>query len=477
MRFRVGFYFAASPPTVQPHILRVGSCDIDIPAGQSRHTVRDSYELPIDVDANFVFPHAHSLCREILVRAETPQGPARTLIAIHRFDENWHDKYRFVKSLRLARGTKLVTEFVYDNTTANIRNPHQPPRRVVYGSNADDEMADVYLQVTPVDPEQRAMLIEHHDKYDLQAKLVGYRKTLELYPEDPWSREALASCHLGVGEPREAIELLESQPKAESPPATVILGMAHLAAGDAEAAESDLRQALAQDDKLPLAWLGLGQALVASGQRVEAENAFRRVVEFAPRLTVARLDLADLLVVQDRWEAAIEQCETAMQFAPTEHQPHLKLANIYAQQQRYEESLKQFQAARELAPFVYSPQASLAIACYQFGDETKADQLLREAVKENSEDPVPHCFLGQIARRNGETPRACEELQRAVELPVPRTWPASHVRQFLTLVYTEQLQLAQELEDAEFARRVATVWLKLEPENTGLQQLLRDLSR
>ncbi|MDZ4658346.1 MAG: tetratricopeptide repeat protein [Bythopirellula sp.] len=479
VRFRVRFYFAAGPPSVEPLILRIGSQDIDIPAGESRHLVRDSYELPIDVDANFVFPHAHSLCREILVRAEPPEGPAQTLIAIRRFDENWHDKYRFQKPIRLVRGTKLITEFVYDNTSENIRNPHNPPQRVVYGSNADDEMADVYLQVTSVNPKQRAVLAEHHDKYELQSKLVGYRKTLELHPDDPWSREALASCYVAAGQPRQAIELLEMQTEllADSPQATVILGMAHLAVGDAEVAEDQLRRALEDDEESPLAWLGLGQVLVASKQPAEAETAFRRAVELAPRLMVARLDLVDLLVAQERWAEAIEQCEAAIQFAPTEQQPHLKLANIYARQQRYDESLEHFQAARELAPFVYSPQASLAIACYQYGDEAKAEQLLGEAAREYPSDPVPHCFLGQIARRNGNVQVSRQELAQATELPLPSTWPASHVRQFLILVYTEQLQLAQELEDTEFARRVASAWLKLEPENVGLKQLLHDLGR
>ena len=68
----------------------------------------------------------------------------------------------------------------------------------------------------------------------------------------------------------------------------------------------------------------------------------------------------------------------------------------------------------------------------------QVDQLLAEAIRENPRDPVPHCFLGQIARRNGNVQVAREELEQAAELPVPETWPASHVRQFLILVYTEQ---------------------------------------
>jgi hypothetical protein len=90
------------------------------------------------------------LCREVRVEAELPDGSKKPLILIEDFDENWHDNYRYVKPVRLPRGTKLVSTFVYDNTEANIRNRNHPPRRVVYGSNVADEMADVYFQVTAV---------------------------------------------------------------------------------------------------------------------------------------------------------------------------------------------------------------------------------------------------------------------------------------------------------------------------------------
>ena len=77
VRFRIGFYFADKPPTVNPMILRIGSRDIDIPADATQFKVTDNYWLPIDVDLCYVFPHAHSLAREIELTASPPEGPAR----------------------------------------------------------------------------------------------------------------------------------------------------------------------------------------------------------------------------------------------------------------------------------------------------------------------------------------------------------------------------------------------------------------
>ena len=246
------------------------------------------------------------------------------------------------------------------------------------------------------------------------------------------------------------MKLLESRPGLleSSIQASVVLGMANLASGDVDAAEKRLRQALAKDDQFSLAWLGLGQALVAKADAAGAEKALRRAIELAPRLTVARLDLADLLVAQGRLDEAAAVCEEAKKMAPDDYKPDLKWANILAEQKQYDASLQHFAAARRLAPFVYSPQASLAIACYQLGDEPMANQLLAEAVANNPADPVPYCFLGQIARRNGQLDEAEKYFIRASKLPKPRTWPDSHRQQFGNLIFAEELELAKQREGA-----------------------------
>jgi hypothetical protein len=56
------------------------------------------------------------------------------------------------------------------------------------------------------------------------------------------------------------------------------------------------------------------------------------------------------------------------------------------------------------------------------------------------------------------------------------SWPASHKRQFLELVYKEQLQLADQLQDDGLARQAAMDWLKLDPNNKALHELLRQLT-
>lgn len=473
VKFRVGLHFAEEPPRERPVVLRIGSRNIDIPPGVKDHRVTDEYVLPIDVDVQFVFPHAHSLCREIKAVAVLPDGSEQPLVWIRNFDENWHDKYRFKAPLRLPAGTRLVSTFTYDNSADNLRNPHNPPQRVVYGSNADDEMSDVYLQVTPVDPQRRAVLTEDYNAHELDAKIVGYLKTLELYPEDPWSRDGLASCYVAKKQPAEAIAVLNEHLEAtiSSPPSLVILAMAHFANGERVSAVERLRQALEQDPQYSLAWLGLGQVLAAGDEAVEAEQALRRALELSPSMTMAYLDLADLLVTQDRAEEAAAACEQAIAAAPGEVKPHLKLAEIRAAQGRFDESLAQFERAREIAPYTYAPKISLAVLRYQSGEEEAPRAMLAEVAEESPDDPVVHLYLGQIARRDEKRDDAKAELAKAASLATPNTWPESHRRQFLRLMHLERFQLAQELEDLDLARAAVAAWLEVEPGNEQLREL------
>ena len=70
----IGFYFSDREPARTPTILRLGSQGIDIPPGESRYVIRDSYVLPVDVELLAVQPHAHYRAREIRGVATLPDG-------------------------------------------------------------------------------------------------------------------------------------------------------------------------------------------------------------------------------------------------------------------------------------------------------------------------------------------------------------------------------------------------------------------
>lgn len=167
----VAFHFADEAAARRPAVLVISSLIIDIPPGEPEYAVSNSFTLPVDVELLSVYPHAHFLGKDLQAYAVLPDGRERSLIHIPDWDFDWQDDYRFARPVFLPAGTQIVKRFTYDNSAANPRNPSDPPRRVVYGSNSDDEMADLILQVLPRNGSDREVLLQaqawQHESEDM----------------------------------------------------------------------------------------------------------------------------------------------------------------------------------------------------------------------------------------------------------------------------------------------------------------------
>jgi mono/diheme cytochrome c family protein len=151
-RSSVGLYFASGPPaqaftTIQlPPVFGVFE-GLDIPAGQERYSISDSFVIPVDVRAFAVGAHAHYLGKTFTLKATLPDGTTKTLLSIGDWDFSWQERYRFKEFVNLPKGTRLDATVSYDNSAANKRNPSRPPVRVTWGEESNDEMGSVGLQV------------------------------------------------------------------------------------------------------------------------------------------------------------------------------------------------------------------------------------------------------------------------------------------------------------------------------------------
>ena len=148
----IGLYFASGPPTqafttIQlPPVFGVFE-GLDIPAGQERYTISDSFVIPVDIRAFAVGAHAHYLGKEFTLKASLPDGSVKTLLAIGDWDFSWQERYRYKDFVSLPKGTRLDATMSYDNSAANKRNPSRPPVHVYWGEESTDEMGSIGLQV------------------------------------------------------------------------------------------------------------------------------------------------------------------------------------------------------------------------------------------------------------------------------------------------------------------------------------------
>ncbi|MEO7651099.1 MAG: hypothetical protein ABIZ80_11575, partial [Bryobacteraceae bacterium] len=137
------------PPRKRLMDIPLGSRLIDIAPGDASYRVRDSFVVPVDVDAIGIIPHAHYICKEMKGTATLPDGGKLSLIWIRDWDFNWQEHYRYRIPVFLPADTRVEMEFIYDNSAQNPRNPNHPPRSVRWGPGSSDEMAGLHIQVIP----------------------------------------------------------------------------------------------------------------------------------------------------------------------------------------------------------------------------------------------------------------------------------------------------------------------------------------
>jgi hypothetical protein len=280
----VAFYFTNRPGTAIAFKLPLSSSSMVIPAGVNNYVTTDSFDLPVDVELRAVLPHAHYLCRTAKGYAELPGGIRQPLITIPQWNFNWQGDYEYVAPLRLPKGTRLVMEYTYDNSTNNARNPHHPPREVRYGVQSSDEMAELWLQVVMNSQQDFAAL-----QRALQPKFI--RETIltseTLLRENP--RDAKAHCDIGS---------------------------ALLMQGDFENGLVRLRKAIEIDPEYDEAHYFTGLAYRSRKQLPEAQREFETTIRINPNHARARGNLGLVLTEQGNLDGAVQQFEVALQLNP-----------------------------------------------------------------------------------------------------------------------------------------------------------------
>jgi hypothetical protein len=94
------------------------------PAGVADYVVEETSILPVDAELLAVLP-CHCWRNRWRLRC-APGGARKTLLRIRDWDFNWQSEYRYARPVALPRSTTLGMRFTYDNSTHNVRNPHQP---------------------------------------------------------------------------------------------------------------------------------------------------------------------------------------------------------------------------------------------------------------------------------------------------------------------------------------------------------------
>ena len=138
---KVALYYAKEKIERTQEIFWAANPIFRIPPGAKSHEVNWSTPLPADATIYTVMPHMHLLGKSMKAHIVTPQGNKIPLVWVDSWDFNWQLVYTLKQPLEVKRGSRLVVNAVYDNSTDNPHNPNDPPKPITWGEETTDEMA------------------------------------------------------------------------------------------------------------------------------------------------------------------------------------------------------------------------------------------------------------------------------------------------------------------------------------------------
>jgi tetratricopeptide (TPR) repeat protein len=301
-------------------MLRLGRQNIDIPAGEPRYTVTDSYVLPVDVEVEAVQPHAHYRLRDARGDATLPDGSRKALIAIKDWDFRWQHVYRFETPLRLPKGTTLSMRYVYDNSPDNLRNPEHPPTRARWGQRSSDEMGDLWIQVLTRDDADLEKLSADFRPKVAAEDIRGYEMEIARDPSDAALHDDAAMLYLEVREFEAATRHFRTSLalRPASAAAHYNLGTALTVGGQLDEAAREYQAAIRIDPLYPKAHNNLGNVWLAQHQYGDAIREFEEVTRLQPDSASAFANLAAAFAAAGQFERASAAADAALKLNPSE---------------------------------------------------------------------------------------------------------------------------------------------------------------
>lgn len=293
VRPAIGIYFTEEAPTNAPLKIALSSYKIDIAPGESSFEISDRFVMPADAHILSVMPHAHFLARTVEGHAVLPDGTKQPLIQINDWNFNWQSDYRFAKPLFLPKGTELVMRFTYDNSTNNIRNPNQPPTRVTYGPQTQDEMGELWIQLlcdTPQTKQAWQLALQERlvkDALDYNTLVISRN------PTNAHAHVQLSKAFLAKGEEQKAFGLLQRaialNPAEEE--AHYNLGVVFMEQNQNRAAAAAFSKTLNLNPENIQALNNLGLLLLQNGQFDSSERVFHDALRINPDDEIVKSNL------------------------------------------------------------------------------------------------------------------------------------------------------------------------------------------
>ena len=293
----MAFYFTDRAPTNMPSKISLSSYDIDIPPGVSNHVVTESAVLPADVYVLGILPHAHYLATEVDGVATLPDGSKQWLLKINRWDFNWQGDYRYARPVFLPKGATVSMKFTFDNTERNPSNPNHPPKRVRYGLQTTDAMAELWLQVLTTNAKDADALAAFNHSRVIKDAIAYNQYLLKNNPKDATAYNGLGKAMYFADDFPNAWKYFQTAAslKPDLDEAHYFIALIYRRQNRLPEAKEKFLTALRVNPKHSKAAGNVGVICLQEGNLADAERYFSLALSLNPEDEIARRGLEDVV--------------------------------------------------------------------------------------------------------------------------------------------------------------------------------------
>jgi tetratricopeptide (TPR) repeat protein len=185
---------------------------------------------------------------------------------------------------------------------------------------------------------------------------------------------------------------------------------------DWPAADATFRRAIAADSTYPTAHQWYGNFLWSRGRLDEALRAMQRAHRLDPLSRVIGSELGQTYYLMHRDDEALKQIRETLTLDPNYPKGLYLTGLVHIQQRRYAEAIAEIRRSIELGGFQEDIGGALAYAYGASGDRAAALQYIRELQARLSKGTVGPFALALAYAGLGETTRALEYLNRAIDV-------------------------------------------------------------
>jgi tetratricopeptide (TPR) repeat protein len=320
--------------------------------------------------------------------------------------------------------------------------------------------------------------IEAQQHGDYPAAITGYRKVIELRPNDPEAKVNLGAALAHEGQYDEAIAMYRAALPALKNKNMVLLNLAlaYYKKGDFEHAREQftvLHDAQPNDVRAVILLgdsdLHLGKADAALALLEPLESKFSSNMDF-------EYVLGRALITTGRRRDGVPRIEKVAQSGPSPD-AYMFAGATLLDLNEFESARRDLEEALRLSPALPGIYTQVGIARDKTGDVKNAEAAFREALKSNPNDFQANLYLGAILYKRRDLEEARGYLNRAVELK-PKDSMARYESAMLKSTAGEYETAARDLEqltkdDPDWLEphvRLATLYYKLRRPEDGAKE-------